>query len=378
MNSQLRVGHVSTFPPLRCGIAIYASDLVDSMVGVVHERYGLHYGCGPFSGEGHADVNSRDEVVSLARRISVSACDVVLLHHEFGIWGGADGEHLQPFLDHLTKPLVSVLHTTFGPHTRSAVQVAGIVALLQRSDRVVLFTPTAFDRTQALLGRVLTNALVIPHGVHRYPYEPAPTLDADEPLRLVTPGFFRENKGFEVLLDALHMLRSEPQRIFHWFLGEPQSQFSRQGGYLQHIEQLASVRGLEDSVRFEVRFLPVAEQVAAIHRAHAGLFPYQDASQASSGTVPLVLSSGRPAVCTPFEYACAKRDEGLGVEVADGFDARSLAEAIKRLRRRMQVEPMGRDTYDRTADWDWTRVAVQFREQLAAVAGVADPATEGR
>src|SRR5690242_14634952 len=93
-----RIAHVSTFPPLRCGIASFAADLISATVGFDHLRYGLHYG-GMESAEwaGDADVNSVEELTNLARSISASDCTTVVLQHEFGIWGGSEGENIHTF-----------------------------------------------------------------------------------------------------------------------------------------------------------------------------------------------------------------------------------------------------------------------------------------
>src|SRR2546430_1387451 len=102
MQSRKRIAHVSTFPPLRCGIASFASDLISATADLEHIRYGLHYGDpGAVEVRAHANANSAEELVALARLISSSDCDVVSLQHEFGIWGGREGENIHAFLDML-------------------------------------------------------------------------------------------------------------------------------------------------------------------------------------------------------------------------------------------------------------------------------------
>src|SRR5260370_35091139 len=117
----MRIAHVSTFPPLKCGIAFFASDLIGALPDVANERYALHYGEGRSPGvQGDADVNNRQEVAALAHSISRSGCDVVAVQHEFGIWGGALGGHLLQFLANLAKPRVAIFHPTFEPNERPA------------------------------------------------------------------------------------------------------------------------------------------------------------------------------------------------------------------------------------------------------------------
>ena len=48
--------------------------------------------------------------VEAGRRVS-EASDVVIVQHEFGIFGGSDGSHLLAFLAALNIPYVMTLHT---------------------------------------------------------------------------------------------------------------------------------------------------------------------------------------------------------------------------------------------------------------------------
>jgi hypothetical protein len=43
--------------------------------------------------------------------------DVVLLQHEYGIFGGADGEYVLSFARELARPLVLTLHTVLSDPT---------------------------------------------------------------------------------------------------------------------------------------------------------------------------------------------------------------------------------------------------------------------
>lgn len=110
----MKIAHVSTFPPMKCGIAFYASDLLDALPTFSQRKYVLHYGKNlTYDTVSHADASYRHNLRRLARAISDSDCEVVSLQHEFGIWGGKNGEHIVDFLEEITKPVVSTFHTTF-------------------------------------------------------------------------------------------------------------------------------------------------------------------------------------------------------------------------------------------------------------------------
>lgn len=367
----MRIAHVSTFPPLKCGIAFFARDLVEALLNFENVRYSLHYGKGsPSDAIADADLNSPTEVAALAKKISDSDCDVLCLQHEFGIWGGSYGENLLPFLDRLNKPLLSVLHTTFLPNIRSKGQCRLLERLITQSARVVLLTDEAKRTTEILIGRPIGHAVVIPHGVPRFPYREPPPLAVKErnsPLRLITLGFFREDKGLEVVLKALAVLRSKGHHVRYLLAGKAQSQFPGQATYLEKLLQLISELRLSDIVVADTRCLSVADQIAAIQSCHLGVFAYQDPSHSSSGTVPLVLSAGRPVVCTPFEYAREKGREGHASFLADGFAPENVSDVIERIIVCKDYLPLTKQTYARTSHWAWPNVAARFEQELRSI-----------
>jgi glycosyltransferase involved in cell wall biosynthesis len=365
-----RIAHVSTFPPLKCGIASFVSDLISATPNFQHFPYRLHYGHPGFSQEAvHADVNSLDNLATLARLISASDCDIVSLQHEFGIWGGSQGENIHAFLDNLTKPLLSVLHTTFGPGSRSPIQDDIVRRLVRQSRCVVVLTDKAKKTAEQLCGGRSGSMVVVPHGIPEFPYVTPPRpcekhgLEAHLPLCLVTPGFFREDKGIEVILYAVHDLRHRGFNVSYRIAGAAQPQFESQMTYRAKIEGLIKSMQLDSIVQIDGRYLSLPEQAACIQQAHVGIFAYQDASHASSGTVPLVMGMGRPVLCTPFEYAKAKAQEGPGVFLADGFDSASMASAVERFAKLDEYRAIARAIYSRTRPWTWSAVGKSF-EQL--------------
>lgn len=364
----MRVAHVSTFPPLRCGIASFASDLAAATHGCDHVRYALHYGDAKGTeASAFANVSSAEEVAELARVMSNSDCDVVSLQHEFGIWGGAEGEHIHAFLDHLNKPLLSVLHTTFAPSARSGVQGDIVRRLVKHSDVTVVLTEKSKQVVEELMEARSGCVVAVPHGLPSCSYlsPPAdwasPFGSRSAPLRLVSPGFFRENKGVEEILFAIAELRDRGFGIAYRIVGEPQRQFQSQSPYLVHVERLIVSLGLQDEVTIDARYLPVSEQIASIQAAHFGIFGYQDASLASSGTVPLVMGAGRPVLCTPFEYAQSKAEEGPGVMLADGYDWKALARLIERAAGGVAYEEVSRSLYERCRSWAWPTIGGKYR-----------------
>ena len=352
---------------MKCGIAFYVSDLIEALPAVEHSRYALHYGTNITADvAGHANVSRPSEMRGLARRISQSSCDVVSLQHEFGIWGGPDGEHIFPFLEQLTKPVVTTLHTTFGSRERSTVRSSILARLVKQSAVTVVLTSHSRNSLCENLGAERDSITVIPHGVPAIPFSlPPPNwaslTEGGRTCRFCSVGFFRPGKGIETVLHALRSFRDSGFSFEYVMAGEPQRQFAEQERYLRDVNQLVSELRLAERVRIDARFLTRLEQIEVIQNSHAGVFGYQDPDQSSSGTIPLVMASGRPVICTPFEFALAKEREVGGVTLAHGFDAAAIADALTRfITSGSNYLQDSRRLHERAGHWAWKTVGSAY------------------
>jgi glycosyltransferase involved in cell wall biosynthesis len=366
----MKIAHVSTFPHMKCGIAFYASDLIDALPSMEHIKYSLHYGTNTTPDvAGHANVSRPSKMRDLARQVSRSNCDVVCLQHEFGIWGGPDGEHIFGFLKELTKPVVTTLHTTFESREISTVRSSILAYLVERSAVTVVLTSRSRDALCENLGSKRDAITVIPHGVPAIPFSPPPpnwtSLTEDRTCRLCSVGFFRPGKGIETVLYALRSLKNSGIPFDYVVAGEPQRQFAEQERYLSDVIELVSELELSDCVRIDARFLTRVEQIEVIQTSHAGVFAYQDPDQASSGTIPLVMASGRPVICTPFEFALAKKQDVGGVTLARGFDSAAMAEALARFIASGSDLEDSRRLHERAGEWAWQTVGSSYAAAFA-------------
>ena len=118
----LSIGILSTYPPTQCGLATFSSSLADALeaagstVGVVSavdvaERV-------PSRRVAHHLVRNGRNASAAAARV-LNDFDVVIVQHEFGIYGGADGEHLIDVLDEVSSRLIVVAHTVLSAAVRS-------------------------------------------------------------------------------------------------------------------------------------------------------------------------------------------------------------------------------------------------------------------
>src|SRR5690349_23543451 len=166
----------------------------------------------------------RGNYVRTARMLGRLDVDVVLLQHEYGIFGGRDGEYVLSFARELAQPLVVTLHTVLSEPTRHQAEVMS--ELCAEAELVIVMTDTA--------RRLLVDSgvcpeekvRVVPHGAPvriaeraaaRLRTPRSASSSADDPFRLSTFGLISPGKGLETVLEALPAMierhRSEERRV---------------------------------------------------------------------------------------------------------------------------------------------------------------------
>src|SRR6478672_11944700 len=120
----MRTAIVSTYPPRACGIGTFAADVRAGLLGATGiERAELVAVVNEPSSPQRRGLLAtiaqavRGDYVRTARMLGRLDVDVVLLQHEYGIFGGRDGENVLSFARELSQPLVVTLHTILSEPT---------------------------------------------------------------------------------------------------------------------------------------------------------------------------------------------------------------------------------------------------------------------
>jgi glycosyltransferase involved in cell wall biosynthesis len=333
---------VSTWLPKTCGIATYCNDLVGAVLAADPMT---DYRVVAINDPNDALVYphivrqqiAKEELGSLRRvaaYINASGADVVSLQHEFGIWGGFDGEFVLPFLDRLRVPVVATVHaaplaaSTFNRSNRLRL----LAALGQRVEHLVTFLPAVRDYLVAAAGLAPDRVSTIPHGAPAFPRERRPAarthLGVEGRRVMTTFGLLNRFKGIEDALRALPMLVAEFPDLLYLVLGTPHPYEPAE--YYPNLRALASDLGLNAHVRFVDRFVPDEELADALVATDIYLTPYLDLAQVSSGTLTFALSAGCCCVATPYLYARHALAGGRGV-LTPAADPAALAATLRPL-----------------------------------------------
>src|SRR4051794_12813376 len=324
---------VGTYPPTRCGIATFTADVESSL-----QHNGATTTVVPVAPGGTSiDRDSRDSYVRAAQRLNALGCDVVLIEHEFGIFGGVAGSHILALVDHLTVPYVVTLHTVLPKFTDQQMHV--LHKLCRRAAAVTVFTNTA---RRLLLEQELVRGgavHVVAHGAPPELFAPVDaaaarrrlSLPSDVPV-MSTFGLLSEGKGVEDAIQAMALLRNEYPDLHYVVAGRTHPEVVRHDGerYRELLYALVGDLGLDDRVIFLDRFLELDELAALLGISDVLCTPYHGGDQSVSGVLTFALAAGCPIASTPYRYARDVLANGAGILV-DFRNQEQLAEAIHKL-----------------------------------------------
>ena len=165
----MRVGIVSTYPPRACGIGTFSRDLrqallTDEGVSAVDLVAIVRDDDASPAPEVVTRIHQdqRGDYTAAAGVLGRRAHDVVVIEHEYGIFGGHEGSHILSLAEGLRQPMVVTLHTVLS--APSVRQAETLRALCARAALVCVFTETA--RRMILDARLVSpeRVRVIPHG----------------------------------------------------------------------------------------------------------------------------------------------------------------------------------------------------------------------
>jgi glycosyltransferase involved in cell wall biosynthesis len=344
----MRVAIVSTYQPRHCGIAVFSGDLraalleADSSLEV--EIVSITRG-NPHSHPPEVAATIRQNVASdyraAAAELGRANVDVVLIEHEYGIFGGDDGQLVLKLANQLTVPMVVTLHTVLA--NPPAGRARTLRALCQRAALILVFTETA-RRMVAEQGLAEAERVrVVPHGAPDELTQAAWADGVDEDIAssslqlpslagrtvLSTFGLISDSKGLELAIRALPSIVASHPEVLYLIAGQTHPEVIQKEGevYRLGLQRLVHDLDLGDHVWFIDRFLSINELAMLLARTDLYLTPYRSRDQIVSGALTFAVAAGCPVVSTPYFYAEDLLSSGAGRLVPFG-DSSKLAAAV--------------------------------------------------
>jgi glycosyltransferase involved in cell wall biosynthesis len=317
----VRFGFVSTFPPTQCGLATFTESLRDALVRPGSDQavvVRLLDGPEPRPAEHVVAQWVGGEGPDLQRSLDrLNAGDVAVVQHEFGVYGGPDGEDVLLLLAGLRVPSIVILHTVLTrptPHQRQVLE-----AVLAAADAVVVMTETARERLVSTYAVDVERLSVIAHGAHDSTPSPLamPMFRSGRPT-ILTWGLLGPGKGLEWGIDAMAGLRDLTPMPRYIIAGQTHPKVLLHEGerYRESLVRRVKDRGLTDAVTFNGHYLDAEALDRMVREADIVLLPYDSTDQVTSGVLSEAVAAGKPVVATAFPHAQELLGTGAGLLVA--------------------------------------------------------------
>lgn len=365
---------VSTYAPHRCGIATFASDLAESIGD--HEVVALHPASGPSVYprvvRHRIRRDSPADYAHVADVLNASPVDVVSIQHEYGIWGGRDGEYVLDFVRRLRLPVVTTLHTVLRDPTPS--QRVILTELVARSATTVVMSRAAAELLTASYGVPDGKVRIVPHGVPSLPLvEPdtvKPSLGLEGRQVILSFGLLGPGKGYEAVIAAMpEVVRACPTALYV-VLGatHPDLLLHEGEAYRDRLTAAAEAVDVGDHVRFVNRFVSRRALGSWLMATDVFVTPYPNLDQIVSGTLSYAMGAGKAIVSTPYAYARERLAGGRG-RLVSLDEPRALERALVELVGDPALRrTMGRQAYDYSRGMTWAAVGRQYDKVFAATA----------
>lgn len=370
LNRIRNVAFLSTYPPRECGIATFTQDLARELdkikllskpkvIAVSNNDY-------RYSDRVIMELwqHDKESYISTAKAINNLNIELLVIEHEYGIFGGEDGEYILDLVDNLQIPTITTLHTVL-PNP-SAKQKEILKHLGDKSAKVV----TMAKNTKPILQRVYdidsSKIEVIHHGV---PYR---TLESRDKLKekhgvsgrsvISTFGLLSPGKGLEYGIEAIAKVAKYHKEIVYLILGQTHPCVKKESGevYREKLIKMVDRLGIREHVRFVDKYLSKDEIIYYLQLSDIYMTPYLGKDQAVSGTLAYAMGYGKAIVSTPYSYAREMLANGRGF-LAEFRDADSLAGHIRYILDNPQVkEEMEKRTLSVGRTMMWENIANHY------------------
>lgn len=358
------IGFVSTYSPTRCGIATFNA----SLMAAISDLRSCSTKCIRLVGSPPINGATASEVVatiqegdpsSIARAIQVlNGMDFAIVQHEFGIYGGNDGDEVLTLLRGLRIPSIVVLHTVLSspsPHQKYIVD-----EMCRLASAVVVMSETAHNRLASLDSGSPRKFFIVPHGARQIPIKTGQPKEI-RPL-LLTWGLIGPGKGIEWAIEAVGLLRDLAPAPLYIVAGRTHPKVLQHEGesYRVGLQRRIYELGLNEVVVLKSGYLEDSKLDELIASSSVVILPYDTVDQVTSGVLIEAVTAGRPIVATNFPHAIELLGDGAGI-VVPHRDPAAIAAGVRNILLHPDLaEEMTRRMSAMANESAWPSVAAQY------------------
>ncbi|MHB1336853.1 MAG: glycosyltransferase family 4 protein [Candidatus Humimicrobiaceae bacterium] len=370
-NEGIKTIFISSYVPRKCGIATYTKDLTKAIDEVnscsKSEIIALNK---PednviYPSEVKFKINQDDlsSYIKAGDYINKSSADIVVLEHEFGLYGGRYGDNIIKLLELIKKPLIITTHTI--PDNPDESYGRTLRDIICFGEKIIVMMPESTIKLKNKYGFPKKKIALIAHGVPDIPYEPNDSHKKEKGLEgriiLGNINLLSESKGLEYIIDALKEIKTEYNNILYLIIGQTHPVVIREFGekYRNYLTEKIKEYDLTDNVRFINKYLTLEELIEWLKVIDIYITPYLDPEQSASGALAYAIGAGKVCISTPYLYAKNVLAGGRGVLVPFR-NSSAIAEAVidicKNPQKKMDIE---KETYKIGRLMIWNNIALQ-------------------
>jgi glycosyltransferase involved in cell wall biosynthesis len=371
INERLNIAFLSTFPPRECGLATFTEDLINEIdkIGTVRSSV-----IAVINGEETYDDPRVEWKISQHKRADYfhtalwinTHMDLLVIEHEYGIFGGECGEYILDLAKKLNIPFIVTTHTVLQeptPKQRTVLKTLG-----RLSTGVVTMAANSIPILAKVYGIGPDKVTVIPHGVPCLPVKERDQLKIEHGLLgkhvISSFGLLSPAKGLEYGIEAVAKVVPNFDNLVYLILGKTHPAVKQTMGesYRQNLKNLAESLGVQDHVQFVDKYLTKEEVMTYLNLSDIYMTPYLSKEQAVSGTLAYAVGCGRVIVSTPYRYAQEMLGGGRGM-LAAFSDADSLASCVSHiLKNPLLKNEMETKTLMLGQTMAWAKVAERYTQ----------------
>lgn len=392
----IRVIYIASYPPRRCGISTFTSDLTtaldnlnpDALAEIVAlDDNGETYDY-PWEVKLHVGQHKRADYLMAARYINQSSADIVCLQHEFGLFGGPEGDYstclsanstilrdsrsahiasrhyILDLLERIEKPIVTTFHTILPDPDASQLYIMS--RIIDRSAAVIAMTEDSRQILQRTYDCPPEKAVVIYHGVPDFTFNDIARnkrrLHIKAEPMLLAAGLLGSGKGLEYIIEAMACITQKLPKAKLYIVGQTHPVILRNEGesYRNSLAALAKTLRVSRSVHFVNTYL----SNDALHRYYQAadffITAHRNLDQSASGTLAWALGAGKVCISTPFNYAREVLADNTGILVKKDNGSAIASQIVNIYTDREWMHELRKRAYAKGRKFTWPNVGLSY------------------
>lgn len=373
----MRAIYISTYIPQKCGIATFTKDvttainmlnpyaLAEIMVVVKEGEDNLEF---PWEVKYKIQRNNLESYKQAANYINNSGSDVVLIEHEFGIFGGNCGDFAVDFAKMIKKPLIMTCHTIpkeaendYGKVLKELGKIVDGITVMARDSQEKLIENYGVDKKKIAF---------IPHGTPDIPFAPTELYKKQKELTgkliLGSINLISENKGLEYTIEAVAKIAKVYPEVLGVIIGQTHPGVIEVEGekYRNFLKKRVKELGISKNIKFIDKYLSLEDLILWLKTIDFYVTPYLDPEQSSSGALAYAIGAGKICVSTPYKYAKENLAKGKGT-IVPFRDSGAIARAVLKIwKDKEKMKIMQKRAYEYGRFMTWTNVALQHLDMF--------------